>query len=64
MSTNTFTIKSFCYFGFISPCLTMMEEQKKVGINPQDRYSGRLDHHYLDLKGKRMGTVAQKLKFW
>lgn len=32
----------------------------KVGVDPQD--SGSLYHHYLDLRVKRMGTVAQKLK--
>ena len=60
MSTKIFTRKSFCCFGFIGPCLIMMRGQKKVGVDPQD--SGSLYHHYLDLRVKRMGTVAQKLK--
>lgn len=64
MSKKTFAIKLFCYFGFIGPRLVIMGEQQKVEIDPQDRYPWRLDYHYLDLKEKRMGTIALKLKFW
>lgn len=56
MGTKIFTRKSFCYFGFIGPCLITMGGQKKVGVDSQD--SGSLDNHYLDLWVKRMGTVA------
>lgn len=38
----------------------MMGGQKKVGVDPQD--SGSVYHYCLDLRVKRMGTVAQKLK--